>query len=48
MKEFKINEQQLSNIWNILIEFPAKNVILALDTIRNLPILDENKENGDI
>lgn len=40
MKEFKINEQQLQQLWNVLIEFPAKSVMHVLDLIRNLPVLE--------
>lgn len=45
MKHFKINENQLSQIWNVLSELPAKNVINILDLIRTLPVIEENKDN---
>lgn len=36
MKIFKITEQELQTIANVLAEFPAKHVIGALDILRNL------------
>jgi len=41
MKNFKIDENQLQQLWNTLVEFPAKNVMIALDMIRSLPVLEE-------
>lgn len=41
MKEFKINEQQLQQLWNMIVKFPAIKVLPALDMIRNLPVLEE-------
>ncbi|HXK00693.1 MAG TPA: hypothetical protein VNF93_02265 [Buchnera sp. (in: enterobacteria)] len=43
MKKFNINENQVQQIASILLEFPAKNVLNALDILRNLPLIDEQK-----
>jgi hypothetical protein len=46
MKEFKINEQQLQYVAQILGEFPAKQVLQSIDILRNLPeILKIDNEN---
>jgi len=44
MKNFRIDENQLQQLWSILVEFPAKNVMIALDMIRSLPVLEEIQE----
>ncbi len=43
MKKLIITEQQLQQIAAILLELPAKTVINAVDMIRNLPILEQDK-----
>lgn len=43
MKEFKISEQQIQQIGSVLLEFPAKQVLSALDLLRNLTVLEESK-----
>ena len=40
MKVFKINEQQLQNLANVLGEFPAKQVLASIDVLRALPEID--------
>lgn len=40
MKVFKINEQQLQSLANVLGEFPAKQVIPSIDVLRALPEID--------
>lgn len=40
MKEFKISQEQLQSILNVLGELPAKNVIALIDMIRALPEVD--------
>ena len=44
MKVFKINEQQMQTIANILGEFPAKQVINGIDILRNLKEEEDNVE----
>lgn len=39
MKEFKITEQQINQVASILLELPAKQVLSAVDLLRNLPML---------
>jgi hypothetical protein len=41
MKAFKITEQQLQTLAGILGEFPAKQVITAIDMLRALPETEE-------
>lgn len=45
MKEFKINEHQVQKLGSILLNYPAKEVLEAIDILRNLPILELIEDN---
>lgn len=45
MKVFKLTEQQLQLIANILAEFPAKQVFNAIDMLRTLPLVEDIPED---
>ena len=38
IKNFLINEQQLQAVFGILLEFPGKAILGAVDILRNLPV----------
>lgn len=44
MKDFKITTDQINTILSVLGEFPAKNVIGAVDLLRSLPELVKEEE----
>lgn len=46
MKEFKINEEQIKIIGNVLMKLTIETALSAIDVLRSLPLIEElNKEN---
>lgn len=46
-KTFKITEQELQVLANILGEIPAKQVIGAIDILRKLPEIENKADTGE-
>jgi uncharacterized protein YbdZ (MbtH family) len=44
MKEFKINEEQIQSIWNVLVKVPAGEALPAIDTLRGLALIPVEKK----
>lgn len=43
MKKFIVTEQQIQQLASVFMDFPAKNVLPAIDLLRNLPLLDNEQ-----
>jgi hypothetical protein len=41
MKQFLLNEQQAQQLFAVLGEFPAKQVLSSMDMLRNLPLFPQ-------
>ena len=48
MKKYLIDQNQLQALLNVLAEFPAKQVIGAIDLIRNLKEYEETENSNSI
>lgn len=44
MQELIITKDQAQTIFKVLVEFPAKDVIVAIDILRSLKVLEKKEE----
>jgi len=46
MDSFKISQEQLEKIWNVVKDIPTEKGIIVVDIIRNLPKIEEKVSEG--